>query len=136
MCWIQPQVIINLVRHQASNTLTSLSLEGYEELNDLVLEFICGVDADTRDGSVDIVEDKKSCDQQDEKDVKKGTQNGLKHLTSLCLPTKSFVTPYGLNILLQHLPLIETIKNAGRMGNYRDSNIITNVMLHYKGCIL
>ena len=126
MCWIQPQVIINLVRHQASNTLTSLSLEGYEELNDLVLEFICGVDADTTDGSIDIVEDKNNCDPKDEKDVKNGTQNGLKHLNSLCLPTKSFVTPYGLKILLEHLPLIETIKNAGRMGNYRDSNMIMN----------
>ena len=47
MCWIQPQLIINLVRHRSSHTLTSLNLEGYEELNDLVLEFIAGVEQET-----------------------------------------------------------------------------------------
>ena len=117
LCWIQPQIIINLVRHNASTTLTSLNLEGYEELNDLVLEFIAGVDGKHQDeDSTESVEniDAKSKDiDEDDKCIQSG---GLVQLINLTLPTKSFVTPYGLEILIENLPLLETIKNAGRMG--------------------
>ena len=86
-----------MVRHRSSQTLTSLNLEGYEELNDLVLEFIAGVDQETTNSNSNI-------------------EKGLKQLTNLTLPIKSFVTPYGLKILLENLPLLEVIKNAGRLG--------------------
>ena len=98
MCWIQPQLIINLVRNRSSHTLTSLNLEGYEELNDLVLEFIAGVEQETTENDSNV-------------------ERGLKQLTNLTLPVKSFVTPDGLKILLENLPLLEVIKNAGRLGN-------------------
>ena len=116
MCWIQPQLIINLVRYHSSNTLTSLSLEGYEELNDLVLEFIAGVDEETTDTSLvnDGNENQSEVGDKRSNDIFK--PRGLKQLTVLTLPTKSFVTPYGLKILLENLPGLEVIKNAGRLG--------------------
>ena len=97
LCWIQPKLIINLVRHHSSDCLTSLNLDGYEELNDLVLEFIAGVDQETIENDT-------------------GKNRGLTHLCNLTLPVKSFVTPYGLKILLENLLFLEVIKNAGRLG--------------------
>ena len=116
MCWIQPQLIINLVRYHSSNTLTLLNLEGYEELNDLVLEFIAGVDDETTDTSI-VNDENESKAEEGSKESTEGYKNrGLKQLNNLTLPTKSFVTPYGLKVLLENLPGLEVIKNAGRLG--------------------
>ena len=127
MCWIQPQVIINVVRHNSASTLTSLSLEGYEELNDLVLEFIAGVNEEEEDDDDEEEKEKegeencnsnKIVDNNNKCDIKQNKGRGLRQLVNLTLPTKSFVTKYGLKILLENLPCLESIKNAGKMGEY------------------
>ena len=66
-------------------------------MNDLVLEFIAGVDQET----TSYCSEKKT---------------GLTHLCNLTLPIKSFVTPYGLKVLLENLHCLEVIKNAGKLG--------------------
>ena len=115
MCWIQSQLIINLVRHQASNTLTSLNLEGYEELNDLVLEFIAGVEEDTTEVSTEYEKNLDS-DVKNNGEHSGNKKRGLMQLKNITLPIKSFVTPYGLKILLENLPHLEAIRNSGRLG--------------------
>ena len=105
-----------MVRNHSSCTLTSLNLEGYEELNDLVLEFIAGVDGDTEEYQTDCIENTKEDTVSIKKECEERQDRGLIQLITLTLPTKSFVTPYGLKILLENLPLLETIKNAGRLG--------------------
>ena len=127
MCWVQPQVIINMVRHNSASTLTSLNLEGYEELNDLVLEFISGVNEEDDDDD-DDEEEEKDCgvnsssnildDENKKIDSKENKTRGLRQLINLTLPAKSFVTTSGLRVLLENLPCLETIKNAGKMGEY------------------
>ena len=107
MCWIQSQLIISLGRHNASNTLTSLNLEGYEELNDLVLEFIAGVEETSDENSTEYIENEEVC---------RNKKQGLLQLKNLTLPIKSFVTPHGLKILLENLLRLETIRNSGRLG--------------------
>ena len=127
MCWIQPQVIINVVRHNSASTLTSLSLEGYEELNDLVLEFIAGVNEEEEDDDEEEEKGKdgeencnsnKIIDNKDKCDLQQNKGRGLRQLVNLILPVKSFVTKHGLKMLLENLPCLEAIKNAGKMGEY------------------
>ena len=115
MCWIQSQLIINLVRHHASKTMTSLNLEGYEELNDLVLEFISGVEEGTSEIPTEYVENPND-GVKNNGEYCGNKKRGLTQLKNITLPIKSFVTPYGLKILLENLPHLETIRNSGRLG--------------------
>ena len=87
LCWNQPQILIDLV--EKAPKLTSLNLIGYEELTDLALEYISG---------------------------KVGYATGLKLLNEIVLPKKCFVTPEGLRVLIENLPLLEVIENQGKMG--------------------
>ena len=87
LCWAQPRSLINLVR-KSQETLTMLNLEGYEELNDLAIDFLCGL--------------------TDEK--------GLEVLTELTLPKKCHVTVNGLKVILENLKVLERLKNAGNLG--------------------
>ena len=80
-----PAVIIQLVKH--CHNLRSLSLLGYEELSDIVLEFISGEHEDSP---------------------------GLSRLESITLPDKSFLTPEGVRSLLRHLPLLHTVNFPGK----------------------
>ena len=79
-----PAVMIQLVKHCPD--LKSLCLLGYEDLSDIVLEFISGEHEDSP---------------------------GLARLESLTLPHKSFVTQYGVRSLLKHLPLLHTVNFPG-----------------------
>ena len=115
MCWIQSQLIISLGRHHASNTLTSLNLEGYEELNDLVLEFIAGVEETSDENLTEYIENEEVC---------RNKKQGLLQLKNLTLPIKCFVTPHGLKILLENLLRLETIRNSGRLGKSSFSKIL------------
>ena len=129
MCWVQPSVIINIVKNNSlASTLTSLNQEGNEELNDLVIEFICGVDEisqaqDESDHHPKLDDEYIIATIENNGDIKEDSESstnnrGLKHLTHLTLPTKSFVTKDGIKTILENLPFIESITNAGKMGRY------------------
>ena len=84
ICFTSPQVAINLVRH--CPLLTRVSLLGYEDLSDIVLEFISG-------------EHEQS--------------TGLRSLEVLQLPERSYITEQGVRSLLQHLPLLRLLSFPG-----------------------
>ena len=87
LVWNQPNVLISLVDRAFS--ITRLSLLGYEDLTDLALEYIAG---------------------------RVGTSRGLPNLTVIILPVKCFVTPMGIRALLESLPMLEVVRNQGKMG--------------------
>ena len=87
LVFTSPQVAINMVR--CCPSLTSLSMEGYADLSDIVLEFVSGEHPDSP---------------------------GLPLLSSLHLPERSFLTEEGVRSLLQHLPLLRTLVFPGNLG--------------------
>ena len=89
LCWNNPQVLINLVDH--CENVTILSLEGFNDVNDLVLEYIAG-------------------------QTEQNSNRGLQNLTEISLPKKSFVTSEGVKVLLENLPNLEIIRHLGMMG--------------------
>ena len=84
MNFSSPAVMIQLVKH--CRDLKTLCLLGYEDLSDIVLEFISGEHEDSP---------------------------GLIRLEALTLPDKSYVTEYGVKSLLKHLPVLHTINFPG-----------------------
>jgi hypothetical protein len=84
LCFSSPQVAINLV--QRCPLLTTLSLLGYEDLSDIVLEFLSG-------------EHEESA--------------GLVGLESLQLPERSYITEHGVRSLLQRLPRLRLLSFPG-----------------------
>lgn len=87
LVFTSPQVAINMVR--CCSSLTSLSMEGYADLSDIVLEFVSGEHPDSP---------------------------GLPLLSSLHLPERSFLTEEGVRSLLQHLPLLRSLVFPGNLG--------------------
>ena len=79
-----PAVMIQLVKH--CRDLKTASLVGYEDLSDIVLEFISGEHEDSP---------------------------GLTRLEAITLPDKSYVTQYGVKSLLKHLPFLHTVNFPG-----------------------
>lgn len=80
-----PGVIIQLVRH--CQNVQRLSLLGYEDLSDIVLQYISG-------------EHEQS--------------TGLVRLESITLPDKSYITELGVQSLLQHLQFLHTVNFPGK----------------------
>ena len=87
------QVAINLVRH--CPLLTRLSLLGYEDLSDIVLEFISGELGESG--------------------------GGLRNLETLRLPDRSYVTEVGVASVLQRLRYLRILVFPG---SYQDSFLL------------
>ena len=95
-----PKVAINLVRH--CRNLSSLSFLGYEDLSDIVLQFISG-EHEVLWYKQSLC-DKTKCHQE---------SSGLKQLVKIVLPNRSFITEDGIQSLLQNLPLLQTLDFPG-----------------------
>ena len=91
LIWTNPAAFISLVDN-CWGRLTRLNLDGYEELNDLAVDYLAG------------------------KTGGEPRNEGLKQLVYVKLPKKSFITERSFKALLENLPRLEVIDHPGKMG--------------------
>lgn len=89
LVWNNPRALITVVDN--CKNLKILNLEGFQDLNDLVLEYIVGA-------------------------TPQNHKQGLYHLIEITLPKKSFATVHGHLTLLKGLPQLQRLIHDGKMG--------------------
>ena len=90
LIWTNPTALISFVDNCAEN-LTHLNLDGYEELNDLAVEYLAGK-------------------------TERNMNKGLKKLVYIKLPKKSFISEYSFKVLIENLLNLEFIDHPGKLG--------------------